>query len=275
MMELRLNQPQRRRNLGLATIALFIGLALTWIACDSGETSEAREGVAPDGSTPLADGAARAGETPSPAESGRGMDSSQAGVVSRRDVVMVDGEYPAAVVSGGRPIPEILKRIPKEDPELYTIEQGRRDVDPIDTPFEGGASSATELALMILDALEYKDTETLGRLRVTYPEFRDILWPEFPESRPATGISADDAWILMRTDIASGALYGINHYGGMPLEFEALSFETGLIRFTNFNLYKGVRIHVRRPDGGPEILRFVNTIVERDGKWKVYGYRDQ
>jgi len=188
---------------------------------------------------------------------------------------LVDGRYPVRVIHPGKPIPSILREVRADDPELYAIEQGRRDVEEHDIPLEGTATSATELALMVLDALEFKDKAAMSRLRVTYQEFRDIIWPEFPESRPATGITAEHAWLLMSTDIASGALYGINTYGGEPIEFEGLSFDQGVVHYTNFDLYKGVVIHASLPDGQRVELRFVYTIVERNGIWKVYGYRDR
>lgn len=53
-----------------------------------------------------------------------------------------------------------------------------------------------------------------------------------------------------------------------------MSYAIGVARYTNFNLYNGVRIEALTRSGEPVRLDFVDSFVERHGRWKVYIYKD-
>jgi hypothetical protein len=192
---------------------------------------------------------------------------------------LVDGKWPVREIHPGRPLqPSVLEQAPGyrplEDPELESVVSGRRVVGETDIPFMGGAASAEELARSILMNLNYDDRRGLHELRVTYDEFRDILWPEFPQSRPATNIQANDAWFFLTRTCSSAVNGALDEWYGHDLVFSDLSFDGGLIRYTNFNMYSGVRIHAILPPGEEVEVIFAHTFAERSGVWKVYIYKD-
>ena len=55
---------------------------------------------------------------------------------------------------------------PPDDPEANAVVVGRREAPDVDLEFKGGASSSTELAHQILDALRDADRKALDDLRV-------------------------------------------------------------------------------------------------------------
>jgi hypothetical protein len=138
----------------------------------------------------------------------------------------------------------------------------------------GGASSERGLVALLLAALSARDANALQALRVTKPEFATIFWPEFPESRPVTHITVDDAWEFQITQNASGANRALSGFGGKQLEFIRVDHDPP-VPYTNFTMYSNVRIVSRDTSTGEEVvLRFAPSFVERHGRFKVLVYKD-
>jgi len=131
-----------------------------------------------------------------------------------------------------------------------------------------------DLAQRILAGLEARDEKALHACRVTRSEFAVICWPEFPESRPITRITADDAWELSDPTSVAGASRALSMVGGRPLSFvgvHATSRET----YRNFVLHRGVVIEARDEQSGSIVsLRFAPSVVERKGRFKVLMFKD-
>ncbi len=160
------------------------------------------------------------------------------------------------------------------DPERHTVETGRREVPKLDIAFETGAASADELIVLILEGLRTGDKELLKSLRVDFKEFSEILWPEFPQSRPATNLEPGNAWFFLDRESAAGMTRAIRRWVGRDFRLDTVEYETGFAPYTNFNLLHGIRLHVREPDGQKLVLRFAETFAECGGRWKVYTYKD-
>ena len=193
--------------------------------------------------------------------------------------ILIDGRWPARSWNPGQPAYRSpLEQSPGykklDDPEAEATITGRRKAGPTDAQFDGGASSATELAEVIVGCINLNDYMGLRDMQITFEEFRDILWPEFPQSRPATNVKAEDAWEVLLHSSVTGARRALSEWSNQDLAFEALSFEQGWTRYANFNLYLGVRIHARTPTGSLVEIKYADGFVERGGVWKVYMYRD-
>ncbi len=193
--------------------------------------------------------------------------------------VTLAGRYEVPVVSAGRqPPPSPLTKAegyhPPDDPEADAVTRGYRLVGLNEKPLADGVESAEWLAKEILHAIAANDAEALQFLRITYDEFAEILWPEMPQSRPVTNIQAEDAWFFLVRECLSAVNGALGEWGGQRLRFERLSFDEGLTRYPNYNLYQGIHIHAHRPDGEAVDLDFAHTFVEKDGVWKVYIYKD-
>ena len=198
------------------------------------------------------------------------------------------GPRPVLVTAAGDTIPyapmgQELTRSPLEqspgykrviDPESTAVLTGRRKVAVNDLKLSAGGRSAEELGMWVVDALRASDREQLKALMITPAEFRDLLWPEFPESRPITRLEAKDSWFFLERTSLAGMNQALNQQGGAELEFDRLTYEVGYAPYTNFALYHGVRIHARRPDGSEVVLDFADSFVECRGTWKIYTYKD-
>lgn len=151
---------------------------------------------------------------------------------------------------------------------------GRREAPPVDLELSGGASSLTDLAQELLAAVDARDEYALAALRLTKHEFAVICWPEFPESRPITHITVDDAWMFSATQSQAGASRTVGLYGGRNLELERIETD-GPFAYRNFVRHRNVVLVVRDVDRGEEIrLRFVPSVIERHGRFKALLYKD-
>ena len=158
-----------------------------------------------------------------------------------------------------------------DDPEADTVERGRRAVAPMpDFELADGFDSAEALAEAVLDRAMWNDFDALLGLRVTRSEFDRLFWPEFPQSRPATGIEAGDAWAFHDAACRDGVTAILSAYGGVELHFVSLRFEVGFTPYTNFDLYRGAVIQAVNDRGDPIEIRAAADFAERDGKWRVY-----
>lgn len=161
------------------------------------------------------------------------------------------------------------------DPESLSLVTGRREASPVDLELSGGAASLRDLALELLAALGANDPSALDGLRVTKHEFRVICWPAFPESRPITNITLDDAWLLAAAKSHAGSTRALGIYGGRDLEL--LRVQTlAPFAYTNFNRYSGVVLVARDRSTQEEMrLTFAPSVIERHGRYKVLIYRDR
>lgn len=163
---------------------------------------------------------------------------------------------------------------PPNDPESLSVARGRRDAKPVSMELGGGATSERGLVALLLAALGARDGSALQALRVTKPEFATIFWPEFPQSRPITNITLDDAWLMQIAQNASGANRALSGFGGKQLEFIRVDHDPP-VPYTNFTMCSNVRIVTRDTSTGEEdVLRFAPSFVERHGRFKVLVYKD-
>lgn len=163
---------------------------------------------------------------------------------------------------------------PPDDPESLSVVTGRRDAPLVDLELTGAAPSMDQLARMILAALNQRDEPALHALRVNREEFEVILWREFPESRPVTNITAEDAWQASSANSMAGTSRGVGQYGARNLEFLRVE-STPPTTYKNFSLHRGVQILARDPaTGREERVHFAPTFVERHGRYKVLLYKD-
>lgn len=161
-----------------------------------------------------------------------------------------------------------------DDPERASVYTGRREVEPItDYELEGSFDSPETLAQAILDAVFFDDPKLLHTLRVSRPEFDYLVWTEFPQSRPATNITAGDAWAFHEAACNDGISELVDRHGKEELHLVEVKYTEGLAPYTNFNVVKGVILWVVDDEGNDIFLDQVPTFLERNGRWKVYMYK--
>lgn len=164
--------------------------------------------------------------------------------------------------------------VPLVDPESTAVALGRRaNTPPVRHRFRGGARSLDELGRLVCRAIHRGDRDALMALCVTDEEFRDVLWPEFPQSRPVTGLQWEDGWRVLSVRLLSGCNHAIVEHGGRYHEFVRFeSDSTG--RYRNFDLHGGLAMVVKGPDGALQRWTWLRSVAERKGVFKIYSTDD-
>jgi len=130
-----------------------------------------------------------------------------------------------------------------------------------------------DLGRAVCDALRHDSPDTLHALCITDDEFRDILWREFPESRPATGLQWQDAWTILYARIHSGCRSAVGDFGGRAYEFVRFEKDSIFV-YRNFKLHRGL-VMVARNDAGETVrMGWLRTVAERKGAFKIYSTDD-
>jgi hypothetical protein len=136
----------------------------------------------------------------------------------------------------------------------------------------GGLPSLSQLADVVLQALENGDAGTLQALRISEKEYLTHVFPEFPQAGPSNSIPADFHWFHLDMRSRSGILDAIDSFGGQKLELAAVVVTQGVDEYRTYRMHKKVELKVRHPDGRVEQIRVFGSVVEMDGEFKILSF---
>jgi hypothetical protein len=160
------------------------------------------------------------------------------------------------------------------DPESLSVVLGRRlNAPAVSARLRGGATSLAGLARRVCRALDINRADSLRTLCVTDTEFRDILWREFPQSRPATGLTWVDAWRILFARLNGGSVAAVNDWGDHRYEFMSFQHDS-IMPYRNFRMHNQLVMVVRDESGQVHRWNWLRSIVERKGVFKIYSMRD-
>lgn len=271
----------RRRSTGGLRLLLVLG---TILGCSSPSTDVPSNGSGTNGTASTSGSAAK--EFPgSPVADARPeaapLDAGARTAAGSADEAVELNPEGIPIVSAGRPINRSAVAdapgfTPLDDPELESVERGRRLVDPLpdSVQLSDAPGGRRALAEAIVEAVNAGDAHRLDHLRITFEEFRDIYWREDPSSRPITQIPAEESWGFLWRSSVSGAKRMVEDHGGRGLTLDRIEYRVGVTPFANFDLYRGVRLVCTDGDGNQVNLDSAYTWIERDGRCKVYIYKD-
>ena len=132
--------------------------------------------------------------------------------------------------------------------------------------------SPAAVARAVLDAIERRSERGLRKLLVTRDEHRDLLWPHLPErgTLPFGYVRK-----LNRHNTTEGIDAALRTYGGAELELIRVEFQREPEHYDDFTLHKGARVWVRRAsDGEKGYIEILDVLVEWNGRWKPFNYRE-
>jgi hypothetical protein len=165
--------------------------------------------------------------------------------------------------------------VPLNDPDSLAEKLGRRPTAKlVSLPFTGGARSLDALGAAVCKALHSAKAESLLALCVTEQEFNVILWPEFPQSRPATGLSAPDAWTVLYGRLNGGSVAASRDLSGHVYTFLRIERTADTKVYKNFKLHNGITIVAKDDTGAIQRFTFIRSVAERKGRFKLYSMRD-
>jgi hypothetical protein len=114
----------------------------------------------------------------------------------------------------------------------------------------------------------------LFSLTIQQDEFRYILWPEFPMSRPATGITWQDGWLFLYGRLHQGSAIAIREHGGHAYQFVRFDRSDSTTHYKNFKLHNGLILVARDESGATQQFTWLRSVAERKGRFKIYSLSD-
>lgn len=132
--------------------------------------------------------------------------------------------------------------------------------------------SPEALAQGVLDALARKDVARLNVLALSEAEFRDLVWPELPASRPERNVPVDYAWQQMKQR-SDGALEGtLGRYGGRPLTFVRTRYTGETTTYQSFAVMRESEVVATDEEGRELVLQLFGSAMVKDGRYKLFSF---
>jgi hypothetical protein len=161
------------------------------------------------------------------------------------------------------------------DPEWRSAVTGVRPAPEPGLELFGGRDSIRQLVEDVVAATIIEDEQAMIDLAIRKEEFEVICWPSFPQSRPYLRVPWTEAWGFQYANLLGGSKEGLRQVEGRDLE--VVYVEVGSVRDYNgwFRIHSGVRIEAKdRATGEMVELTYLDSIIERDGEYKVFLYKD-
>jgi hypothetical protein len=124
----------------------------------------------------------------------------------------------------------------------------------------------------VLDGIAARDSDRLLSLAIERHEFRQVVWPELPSSRPEVNLPVDFAWGQLHQNSRSQLAYTLAEHGGRRYSLVAVRFRGASTRHATFTVHRETEVEVRDPSGATRTLGLFGSMLERDGQWKVFSY---
>jgi hypothetical protein len=138
-------------------------------------------------------------------------------------------------------------------------------------PLTDTRDSARALAEAVLDGLARRDRAALEALALDEAEFRDHVWPALPAARPERNLPFSYVWGDLRQKSQASLGEVLRRHGGRRYTLVDVRFDGGSTPYAGFVVHADPVLAVRGP-GGAEEIRVSGSLLEKDGRWKVFSY---
>jgi hypothetical protein len=140
------------------------------------------------------------------------------------------------------------------------------------SPLAHAADSADALAREVLRAIERKDRTRLEQLAVSEEEFRALVWPQLPSSRPEVGLPIEYAWNDLQAK-SRGYLHNtLATVGGQSFDLVDVTFAGEATDYDTFRVHRRSVLEVRADSGETRRVRLFGSMIEHGGRVKVFSY---
>jgi hypothetical protein len=132
--------------------------------------------------------------------------------------------------------------------------------------------SPEALARAVLKAFAEEDVETLKRFPLDKDEFRLYVWPKLPASRPERGVPLEYAWGELSQKSRSAVASSFSRYRGRRFELISMGFRGESTDYGSFRVHRESRLKVRDESGEEADLALFGSVMEWNGRYKLFSY---
>ena len=141
-------------------------------------------------------------------------------------------------------------------------------LSPLGHTFE----SPEAVAEAVLGALAEDDGPLLLALALSEMEFRTVVWPELPSSRPERGLPFEYAWGDLHQKSTNELRRLLARAGGRRYELLAMTFDGESTPYETFTVHRDSRLRIRDSEGAERNVRLFGSVLQRGGEYKLFSY---
>ena len=149
---------------------------------------------------------------------------------------------------------------------------GAPPVGDVPSPLRHTFESPEQVAEAVLDALAEEDGEMLLALALSEIEFRTVVWPELPSSRPERGLPFEYAWGDLHQKSTNELRRLLARAAGRRYDLLGMTFEGASTAYDTFTVHRDSRLRVRDREGAERDVRLFGSVLQRGGKYKLFSY---
>ncbi len=123
----------------------------------------------------------------------------------------------------------------------------------------------------MLEALAARDETALRRLAIDEAEFRDHIWPSLPAARPERNLPLSYVWGDLHQKSGTSLARTLGEHGGRRYQLEQVVLGQST-EYPGFRTHARTILRVREGGGEPREIRVFGSVLEKDGRWKVFSY---
>lgn len=139
-------------------------------------------------------------------------------------------------------------------------------------PIPDSEPSIDALAHAVLQAVAARDVLTLRRLALDETQFRQHVWPELPASRPERNLPFSYVWGDLHTKSSTNLDRVLSTYGGRTYTLDRIRFTGGTTQYRTFVVHRDSSLEVHDEKGRRETIQLFGSVIEKDGRFKVFSY---
>ena len=132
--------------------------------------------------------------------------------------------------------------------------------------------SPEEAAREALELVAEGDAETLSQLALGEADFREAVYPRLPASRPERNTSAAFLWGMLHQRSRNALAFTLNRHRGQRYELIAVDFVGETTDYGPFQVHRETVLTVETPDGERGTLRLFGSMLEQDGRYKIFSF---
>jgi hypothetical protein len=123
-----------------------------------------------------------------------------------------------------------------------------------------------------LEALAVEDRLRIETLALDEDEFRDVVWPELPSSRPERNVPFEYGWGDLHKKSRNALSFTLARYGGQSFDLEEVLFKGETTDYETFRVHREAWLVVRNVEGRRGRVQLFGSMIERDGRYKLFSF---
>lgn len=132
--------------------------------------------------------------------------------------------------------------------------------------------SPDAVAHAVVLGLTARDAGALRAIALTEDEFRRLVWPKLPTSRPERNIPWDYVWKDLAGKSRMQLQARLNEWHDRGFTVVGVSYAGETTDYETFRVHRATEVTLRDSDGHETKGRLFGSLIEQHGRYKVFSY---